>query len=91
MDEEKIEELLGAMLALSGAGMAMERVLYAIMSAHPERERLHQLLSAELHPTKAPHTLQGPLLDEWHATAARFLEHSVTLLSLSQSGQAVKN
>ena len=91
MDEEKIEELLGAMLALSGAGMAMERALHALMASHPDPAALHQALFSELHPSKMPSTHPEPLQNGWQETARAFLEHSTLLVSAAQSGQAGKN
>lgn len=89
--DEATQELLVAQLRLAGAGMVLERVLYALMTTHPNQEALQQALFAELNPSKATGIPQGAILDSWHSTAARFLEHSVALLSLSQSGAATKN
>jgi hypothetical protein len=89
--DEATQELVINQLRLAGAGMVMERVLYALMTAHPDYGALFQVLQAELDSSKAAHIPPGAILDSWHSTAARFLEHSVTLLAQSQAGSATKN
>lgn len=91
MENEAAEALSVATLRMVGMGMALERALYALMSAHPNWVGLNQALLAELNPTKAPHMHPEPVIVGWHSIAERLLEHSAMLAGLAQSGQATKN
>lgn len=90
--QESLDAIASGVQRLAGAGMAFERVLYALMTAHPNPVGLNQCLLAELHPSKIPNIEMKPLLDAWEETSKRLLTHSATLAALAQSaGIAAKN
>lgn len=85
------ETLVIAMARFAGAGNALERAIYALMSSHPNYAGLHQAMSGDLSPDKAEDIPEGPMREAWIEAAMRLLKHSATLASMAQSSQATKN